>query len=40
MQSGESKKLAILYSLEILRSETDIDHPIYQEEIVNLLESR
>ena len=40
MQSGESKKLAILYILEILRSETDIDHPIYQEEIVNLLESR
>ena len=38
MEASESKKLALIYILEILKSDTDADHPLYQEEIAELLE--
>lgn len=40
MEASESKKLALLYVLDILRRETDLDHPLRQEEIGRLLSSR
>ena len=40
MEGGESKKLALLYILEILKNETDLDHPLYQEDIAERLASR
>ena len=38
MQSSEPKKLALVYILKILERETDADHPLYQEEIAEILE--
>lgn len=38
MQSSEPKKLALLYILRILERETDAEHPLYQEEIAEILE--
>lgn len=40
MESGESKKLALLYILDILKRETNAEHPLHQEEIGDLLEQR
>ena len=40
MEASESKKLALIYILEILKSDTDADHPLYQEEIAELLANR
>ena len=40
MESGDSKKLALLYILEILKSDSDIEHPLRQDKIAELLEKR
>ena len=40
MEGTESKKLALIYILEILKSDTDCDHPMYQEDIGATLASR
>lgn len=40
MESGESKKLALLYILKILETDTDADHPLHQDEIGAILERR
>lgn len=40
MESGESKKLALLYILKILQNDTDADHPLFQDEIGAILERR
>ena len=40
MESGDSKKLALLYILEILKNDSDIEHPLRQDKIAELLEKR
>lgn len=40
MEASESKKLALIYILEILKSDTDADHPLHQEAIAELLAGR
>ena len=37
MESSEPKKLALIYILNILKSDTDCDHPMYQEELCEAL---
>lgn len=39
-ERSEPKKLALIYILNILKSDTDSDHPLKQEELVELLASR
>ena len=39
-ERSEPKKLALIYILNILRSDTDSDHPLKQEELVELLATR
>ena len=40
MESGDSKKLALLYILDILKNDSDIEHPLRQDKIAELLEKR
>ena len=40
MDSLEPKKLALLRVLQILWEDSDIDHPLHQRRIVELLESK
>ena len=40
MESSEPKKLALIYILNILKSDTDCDHPMYQEELCEALAAR